>query len=103
MPFRYVRDDIARRISLTVTDPLTIAEMIETVDRQLADGAWSYATFDDARTRASQTKSTDVRMFVAHVRQLVAAHGSRGPIAIAARAAAVVAGAQMYSFKRGTA
>jgi hypothetical protein len=31
MPFHYVRDDTARRLRITVSHPVTIAELIETV------------------------------------------------------------------------
>ena len=39
MPFYYMRDDTGLRITLMPTDPVTAAEMIKILDRQLPDGA----------------------------------------------------------------
>ena len=55
MPVQYARDDAKGRITLTVSDPLTLEERIAAVERQLADGAWRYGLIIDARTMASFT------------------------------------------------
>ena len=78
MPFHYMLDDTGRRIRLTPSDPVTAAEMIEILDRQLADGAWGYGTLVDARGIFSPTASTDLQAFMEHFRELIAAHGPRG-------------------------
>jgi hypothetical protein len=49
MPIQYLLDDTKRRIRLVLADPITVAELLASVERQLADGAWSYGTLVDAR------------------------------------------------------
>jgi hypothetical protein len=98
MSCQYFRDDSSRCVKIILTDPVIVQEMIETVDRQLAEGAWNYGTLVDARQLLAQIPSADLRTFVSHIRELVAANGPRGPIAIAARGHAAVAGGQMYTF-----
>jgi hypothetical protein len=101
MPIEYRRDDARHRIRITLTDPLTVAELIESVECQLSDGAWRYALLVDARATFPAPQPTDMRLFLSRVRELVAAHGARGPIAILARESGAISGAQMYIFFGG--
>jgi hypothetical protein len=97
MPFQYIRDDTARRITIAISDPVTPTELIDTLDRQLTEGTWSYATLVDARGLVTAPTPGEMRAFVAHLHTLNVDHGPRGPIAIVARAAGAVAGGQIYT------
>jgi hypothetical protein len=95
MPFRYVRDHAKRRIMLTLTDPLTVAELLESAARQLAGGAWQDGLLVDARTTFVALQAMELRLFAANLRELIAAHGPRGPVAIVTQKSAATS-AQMY-------
>jgi hypothetical protein len=98
MPIQFERDDVNRRLRTTLTDPLTVTELIASVERQLADGAWRYELLVDARRTYPSPQSIDMRSFASRVGELVDAHGPRGPIAIVANASGAISGAQMYMF-----
>jgi hypothetical protein len=101
MPVQYLLDDAKRRIRLNLTDPITVADLLASVERQLADGAWSYGTLVDARIPFPAARSSDMRSFVAGVRELIAAHGPRGPVAVVANESGPISSAQMYAFFGG--
>jgi hypothetical protein len=97
MPIRYERDDTRRRIRVTLADPLTVADLLASVERQYAEGAWPYGVLVDARTPCGAPQPGDMRAFVSGVRELVDAHGPRGPIALVAREAGAISSAQLYN------
>ena len=101
MPFQFDRDDGNRRFKITITDPIDLAELMAVPDRQLAEGAWQYGMLVDARAMSISAPSTDVRMIVSRVRELVAVHGPRGPIAFVARQAAAIGSAHLYTLLGG--
>jgi hypothetical protein len=101
MPVQYVRDDARRRIRVTITDPFTLADLVASVERQLADGAWRYGLLVDSRASYAGLGPVDTQSFVSSVRELIAAHGPRGPIAIAARESGSIATTQRYIFVSG--
>jgi hypothetical protein len=103
MPLKYLRDDTRRRIRITLTDPVSVADLIASVERQFADGDWSYGLLVDGRGLLDTAKPTDVREFVSRVRELIAAHGPRGPVAFVARKSGVIAAAQLSNFLGGKA
>jgi hypothetical protein len=96
MPIQYTRDDAKRRIRLTLTNPITVADLIASVERQLASGGWPYGSLVEARAPFSPQSPRDMRAFSSRVSELVATHGQRGPIAIIAKDAGAVATAQIY-------
>jgi hypothetical protein len=96
VPVEFDRDDANRRLKMTVTDPITLSELIASAERQLAEGAWSYGTLIDARGIVVALPPDDIRSLVTHVRELVATHGPRGPIACVARQAKAIASVQIY-------
>jgi hypothetical protein len=100
MPFHYQRDDARRRIALTLTDPLTLTELIATAEHQFTDGGWQDALLVDARATFIALQSMTMLLFASYLRGLVAAHGPRGPIAIVTQKSAAVS-AQMYHFFGG--
>jgi hypothetical protein len=102
MPYQYARDDAARRIRITLTDPLTVAERIAAVEQQVADGAWRYGMLIDARYLALYTPNpAEMQAVVARVAELVAEHGPRGAVAIVSNRAAVISAGQMYNYYGG--
>ena len=102
MPYEYARDDTARRIRITLTDPLTVAERIAAVEQQVVDDAWRYATLIDARYLAVyQPKPSEMQAVVARVAEFVAEFGPRGPVAIVSNRAAVIGAGQMYNSLSG--
>jgi hypothetical protein len=96
MPFDYEKDDERRRIRLTLQDPLSVQDLIASVERQFEDDAWTYGVLVDARQIQSATTPAEIAAFRAHVEKMAAVHGPRGPVAIVARAAGAIAGGQMY-------
>ena len=98
MPVQYARDDAKRRLTLTVSDPLTLEERIAAVERQLADGAWKYGLIIDARSMASFTPQlADMQAAAFRLAELVAAHGPRGPVALVTRQPAVIGASAMHN------
>jgi hypothetical protein len=100
MPFHYRRDDARRRITLTLTDPLTVTELVATAERQVADGGWQYALLVDARATFVALEPMNMLLFVSRLRELVAVKGPRGPVAVVTQKSAAVS-AQMYRFFGG--
>jgi hypothetical protein len=90
VPVHYVRDDATRRITLTLTDPLTVTELITTAEHQLSDGAWLYGLLVDARDTFVAFRPILMRLFAADLREFVTAHGPPGPIAIVATKSAAI-------------
>jgi hypothetical protein len=101
MPVQFDRDDVARRLRHTITSPISAAELIATVERQLAEGAWSYGLLVDARAMSVPPAPSELRLLVLRVSELVAAHGPRGPIAFVARHAAAIGSVHVYLFLGG--
>jgi hypothetical protein len=98
MPYQYARDDTARSIRITLTDPLTVAERIAAVEEQVADDAWRYRTLIDARYLAVyKPNPTEMQAVVARVAEFVAEYGRRGPVAIVSNRATVISAGQMYN------
>src|SRR5262245_5051672 len=97
MPIAYARDDAQRRILLTATGTVTHAEVIAAIDRQVADGTWTYGMLYDVRAEALLPKMSEVLDFIDYVRQLVDQHGRRGPVAIVTTMPAHDRRARMYS------
>jgi hypothetical protein len=101
VPLQLDRDDLNRRLKMTITTSITALELIAATERQLAEGAWHYGMLVDARAMSVAPAQTEVRLFVSHVGGLVAAHGPRGPIAFVARHSAAIGSVQVYMFLGG--
>jgi len=82
MPLSYSRDDEARRIRLSVSPPFTKDDAIKAVYRQAAEGTWQYGALVDLRRGILD--SSALSELIAHIRELVAVHGARGPLALVA-------------------
>lgn len=81
VPFHYEVDHAARRVSVLWRNPVAVADMIEVLDRQAADGAWAYGVLHDLRQVTDLPLSAMAPALEAS-RRLSAAQGPRGPIAL---------------------
>ena len=70
MPIRYERDDRRRRINILSAGQVTTAQVLATLDRQAAEGAWSYGVLYDARASASMPTGDDLRAALLRVGEL---------------------------------
>ena len=82
MPYTYRRDDARRRLTITITGPLKIEEILESMDQQAADGRWNHAVLYNALARRGAAKTEGIRALVDHALSLSRAHGTRGPVAV---------------------
>jgi hypothetical protein len=90
VPVHYVRDDATRRITLTLSDPLTVTEIITTAEHQLADNAWLFELLIDTRATLVVFRPIQMRLFATDLREFVTTHGPPGPIAIVATKSATI-------------
>ena len=82
MPIDYQRDDQRRLITVTLTDPFTLDELLRQTDRQWAEHAWEYAVLYDTRAVSSATPPVELQQLVEHT-LVVGAGQPRGPIGVA--------------------
>ena len=61
---------------------MTLADTIAVLDRQAADGAWSYGVLYDTRGGVGTPTVADVNAMVLHVGRLTTRYGPRGPVAL---------------------
>ena len=85
MPIRYERDDARRRIVVTTSGDVTADEVMSVIDRQIAEGAWTYAMLYDHSLALSLPPDDAVTVIVARTRQASEQLGPRGPIAAVTR------------------
>jgi hypothetical protein len=85
MPLHYTRDDSKRRIVVTSVGPVTLADALAIINRQAAEGAWSYGVLYDTRASADAPSAADVNQLILRVGALTVKHGPRGRVAMVAR------------------
>jgi hypothetical protein len=98
MSLEYVCDDTKRRIRITLSEPFTFDDLVASVERQFADGAWRHGLLIDTRAPSHTPLPSEIRSFASRIAALVAVHGPRGPIAIVAKTASAVSSAQLAAF-----
>jgi hypothetical protein len=49
MPMAYARDDQRRLITVMVTEPYSLGDLLSVLDRQAAEDTWEYAMLYDLR------------------------------------------------------
>ena len=81
MSIRYERDDASRRVVITVEGPFAAADFLAVMERQRADGAWTYGMLYDLRGMTGEPAIDDLRQFMSEAER---ATQPRGPIAILA-------------------
>jgi hypothetical protein len=82
MPVHYERDDKKRRILAISEGHVTLDDTLAIIDRQVADGAWTYQMLFDTRASAAVPTVDEVRHVVRHVGILTTKYGPRGPVAM---------------------
>ena len=77
MPIDYQRDDGRNLLTLTVRGDVTLADVLEITDRQVAEGLWTYRVLYDMRQRdKSLLSEADVRNLAMHIAILTEKHGA---------------------------
>jgi hypothetical protein len=97
MSLTYERDDVRRRITVITAGVVTGREILAMVDRQAAEGTWSYAMLYDASTVDSVASADEVRVLERHVAMLSRAYGPRGAVAVLTREPAIFGMVRMYA------
>ena len=97
MSVEYLHDDVCCRILVKAGTAITCEEVLGVLDRQAAEGAWSYEMLWDARESLSVPTLDEVRRTVKHVGMLTARHGPRGPVAIVTTRAGLLRMTDVYS------
>jgi hypothetical protein len=82
MPIDYQRDDRRRLITVTLTEPFSIDEILSQTDRQWAENTWEYAVLYDSRATRQVAPGSDLQRIVAHT-QTVGGGRLRGPVGVA--------------------
>jgi hypothetical protein len=95
VPIDYSVDHARRRILCVWIPPVENHEIVAAIERTAAEGAWKYGTLHDVRLVEPRgvTRAREMADVVARLRET---HGSRGPVAFVASAAAV-GSAQAYA------
>jgi len=84
MPILYLSDDQRRLITVTMTEPYSVDDILSAIDRQASEGHWDYAILYDERGLREASAETDLAQIAEHVR--VAGQGRpRGPVGLAIR------------------
>jgi hypothetical protein len=97
MLIEYVLDHARQRLSIIARDPAGVAEVLDWLARQAADGAWAYASLDDLRPITLNPTTADVQRILDQVTTLSATHGRRGPVAVVATDPALFGMARVYA------
>jgi hypothetical protein len=82
MPIHYERNDKKRRILTISEGVVTLDDTLAIIDRQVADGAWTYQMLFDTRASPSLPTLDELRIVVRHVGILTTKYGPRGPVAM---------------------
>jgi hypothetical protein len=82
MPIHYERNDKKRRILAISEGDVTVDDTLAIIDRQVADGAWTYHMVFDTRGSAALPTVDDLRRLLQHVGALTTKYGPRGPVAM---------------------
>jgi hypothetical protein len=80
MPLEYERDDRLQLITVTVTEPYSVEDILNAIDRQYTEDTWGYAVLYNLRSQMTiATDSQQIADYVASVGQ----GRPRGPVGIA--------------------
>jgi hypothetical protein len=82
MPILYECDHQRRLITATFTEPHTVDEVLDVIERQMADNAWEYATLHDMRATTHLSTLDEARQITARV-QALGGGRTRGPVGMA--------------------
>jgi hypothetical protein len=82
MPVTYLRDDQRRLITVTVTDPYSLGDLLSVIDRQAAEDTWAYAVLYDLRAVTRLSTEADLQQMADRVK-VAGAGRERGPVGMA--------------------
>jgi hypothetical protein len=82
MPIHYERDDKKRRILAISEGHVTLKETLAMIERQVADGAWTYHMLFDTRASAALPTMDELRRVLQRFGTLTTKYGPRGPVAM---------------------
>jgi len=82
MPIAYERDDQRRLITVAVTDPYSVDDILIAIDRQAAEDTWAYATLYDLRAVTFASTEADLQQTADRVK-VVGGGRERGAVGIA--------------------
>jgi hypothetical protein len=85
MPTVYERDDRRQLITVTVTEPFAVEELLDVIDRQSSEDTWEYAMLYDMRSVTVAPSENDLPRMAGRVREIGASR-ERGPVGVAIRA-----------------
>ena len=82
MPIAYERDDQRRLITVTVTEPYSVDDILSAIDRQAAEDTWGYAMLYDLRAVTFASTEADLQRMADRVKA-VGGGRERGPVGAA--------------------
>ena len=80
MPLEYERDDRLQLITVTVTEPYSVDDVLSAIDRQAAEDTWGYAVLYNLRSE--MTIASDSHQIADYIATVGDGRG-RGPVGIA--------------------
>jgi hypothetical protein len=84
VPIHYERDDARQRLVVIVEGPFQKSDMLACLERQRADGTWSYGALYDFRRMTGTATFDDLREIMGQATSHPETARSRGPAAIVA-------------------
>jgi hypothetical protein len=78
----YERDDQRRLITVTVTEPYSVDDILSVIDRQAAEDTWEYAMLYDLRAATLALREADLLQIADRVK-VVGRGRERGPVGMA--------------------
>jgi len=96
--FTYACDAGERLIRVAARQTLTVDDVLGIIDRQVAEGRWSFGILYDLRRVDAALSKQDAARVAEHASTTGAANGQRGPVALVARPQ-MVAARQVYAIR----
>src|SRR5215203_7483609 len=81
MPIEYQLDETRHRILVISRGTVTLDDTKAIMNRQAADGAWSYPLLYDMRDGLYIPSHEDLHQLIQHVGAITTKYGPRGPVA----------------------
>jgi hypothetical protein len=81
MPIEYHLDEPRQLIRVTSRGTVTLEDTKAIMNRQAADGAWSYPLLYDMRDNLYIPSHEDLHRLIEHVGAITTKYGPRGPVA----------------------
>jgi hypothetical protein len=82
--FTYICDAGTRVIRVVARQTLTLDDVVGIIDRQVAEGRWSFGILYDLRRVDAALSKEEAARVAEHANAMGAANGPRGPVALVA-------------------